>query len=215
MPARNIVAAQTNTELQNVLTFPDGGKNPKSAGFGYETDTQVLYIYDPVAAAFYGIPVAGFNGLTATAAQLNQIVAPNYAPVNAAPTAAPLAYARYNFAVDGGGAPGLITPAVNTTIPINAILTGCVINSTTALVGPTQLSIGLSAGGGGAAALLALTNTASFSLDAKIAGVPVPQTAATWIKMSAAGQITVTTTVAPASAGVIEIFVDYVLALNA
>lgn len=212
MPTRNIVAAQTNTELQNIAV--PAIQNPKAAGIGYETDTQLLYIYDPVANAYYGVPVTTLNGLTVPAATINQALAPNNAPVNQAPTLCPLAYARYNFAVDGGGAPGLITPAVNTTIPANAIITGCVINSTTALVGPTQLSIGLSAGGGGAAALLALTNTASFSLDAKIAGVPVPQTAATWIKMSAAGQITVTTTVAPASAGVIEIFVDYVLALN-
>lgn len=208
MPTQAIVAVAGTTARDSAKAFIGGGANPAVAFFCYDTTNQVLWVYDPVAASMFSVPMNPAQSLAAVAAL-------NYAPVSASPTAALIGYARYNFAVDGGGAPGLITPAVNTTIPINAIITGCVINSTTALVGPTQLSIGLSAGGGGAAALLALTNTASFSLDAKIAGVPVPQTAATWIKMSAAGSITVTTTVAPASAGVIEIWVDFVQALNA
>jgi hypothetical protein len=208
MPTQAIVAV-AGTTARNNSQAQITGSNPNVAFFCYDTTAQVLWVYDNIAAGFFSIPVNPAQALAAIASL-------NYAPVNAAPTAALIAYARYNFAVDGGGAPGLITPAVNTTIPINSILTGVVINAPTAFVGATNTtSVGLSAGGGGAAALLAATAVASWTIDVKLAGIPVPQTASTWIKMSVAGQITFTTAVAALTAGVAEVWVDFVQALNA
>jgi len=118
------------------------------------------------------------------------------------------ARAKYDFAVDGG-ATALITPKTGDTIPDNAILLACYINSTTAVLasgGAANVSVGLSAGAGGAAALLAATAKASFSLDAILVGVPVP---ATPIKMTAAGRITITPDTNALTAGVIEVVVIY------
>lgn len=124
-----------------------------------------------------------------------------------------VAHAIYSFATDGGGAPGLITPALNATIPANAIMVGATINATTAAVsgGATNISVGTSAGSS-ATSILAATAKASFSLGALLNGVPV---FATPVKMSAAGQITLTTSTTALSAGIFEIFVYYTIAANA
>jgi len=122
-----------------------------------------------------------------------------------------MARAKYDFAVDGGGAPGLITPATNCIIPDNAIILSGFANPTTALVGSsTTIAIGTSAGSS-ASALKAATAEATFSADALVALVPV-FTAATAVKMSAAGSITITTAVAALTAGVMEITVFYYVA---
>lgn len=126
------------------------------------------------------------------------------------PTNQIIGHAQYNFATDGGGAPGLITPANNVTIPANAVIVNVSINSTTAVTsaGTTTISIGTSAGSS-ATSLLAATAKASFSANAFVQGVPVPQTASTWVKMSAAGSITLTSATTAIGAGVIEIYVFY------
>jgi hypothetical protein len=124
-----------------------------------------------------------------------------------------VAHAVYNFATDGG-ATGLITPALNAVIPANAIVLGGIINPTTALVGATAtISWGTSAGSS-AASLKAATAVATYSIDALLATVPI-MTAATAFKMSAAGSITLTVAVVPLTAGIVEIFVHYVLPQNA
>lgn len=118
-------------------------------------------------------------------------------------------HARYNFAVDGG-ATGLITPAVNIVIPQNFVIQNVALNSTTAVLaagGAATVSVGLSAGGAGAAALVAATAKASWSANAFVPGIPVPQTASTWIKMSVPGTVTLTVATNPLTAGVIEIYV--------
>ena len=120
------------------------------------------------------------------------------------------ARAKYVYATDGGGAPGLITPALNATIPDNAIIVGGVANSTTAFAsgGTTNITIGTSAGSS-ASALLGTTAKASFSTDAILALVP---TFAVPLKMTAAGSITLTTATTALNAGVCEITVFYILA---
>lgn len=120
-----------------------------------------------------------------------------------------IAHAQYNFANDGG-ADALITPVNNATIPVNAVITNVVINSTTAVTsgGSATISIGTSAGSS-ASSLLAATAYTSFSLNAFQRGVPSPQTANTWVKLTAAGQITLTPAVATLTAGVIEVYVFY------
>jgi hypothetical protein len=126
-----------------------------------------------------------------------------------------VAKAVYNFAVDGG-AVGAIIPALSDTIPANAIVIGGVINSTTAVTsaGAATVSVGTSAGSG-AATILAATGKASFSIDAiqyYLAGTGPFGAAA--FKMTAAGQINITVAVAALTAGIVEIFVFYVLPAN-
>lgn len=119
-----------------------------------------------------------------------------------------VARARYDFAIDGG-AIGAITPSVSDTIPDNAIMIGSTVNSPTAVtsLGSATVAVGTTAGSS-ASAILAATAKASLSTDALINGVPV---LATPVKMTAAGRINLTVAVAALTAGVIEVFVYYVL----
>ncbi len=117
-------------------------------------------------------------------------------------------HATYSFASDGGPT-GLITPSVNATIPAKFVIQNVALNSTTAVTsgGSATVSVGISAGGGGAASLVAATAKASWSVNAFVQGIPVPQTASTWIKMSAPGVLTITVATTALTAGVIEIYV--------
>ena len=121
-----------------------------------------------------------------------------------------VAYARYNFAVDGG-AEATIVPAVNSTIPDNAIIFGVLVNSTTALTsgGSATIAIGTNAGSS-TTALKGATAVASYSTDALLAGTPV-FTAGTAVKLTAAGAITITVATATLTAGVMDIFAFYVV----
>lgn len=120
------------------------------------------------------------------------------------------AKAQYNFA-DGAG-PGLITPAFTANIPANAIIIGGIINSTSAATsgGAATISVGTSAGSS-AASILGATGVASFAANAMINSVA---TFAAPVKMSAAGNITLTIATAALTAGSIEITVLYILAIN-
>jgi hypothetical protein len=125
------------------------------------------------------------------------------------------ATARYSFAVDGG-AISLITPVKNATIPAGAVIVGGVISVPTASgavtsLGSATVSIGLSAGGAGAAALLAATAKATFANSALLQMIPKSSDSTTQILMSAAGTITCTVAVAALTAGIIDILVEYVI----
>ncbi len=121
-----------------------------------------------------------------------------------------VAHAIYDFAVDGGAS---CTPASNAVIPANAIIIGATVNPTTAplAVGSATLGVGTTAGST-STSILAATAKASLSIDALINGVP---TLAAPVKMSAAGSISVLIATGPLTAGVVEIFVYYVVAKNA
>lgn len=140
-------------------------------------------------------------------------VGPGFLPSNAAqfgPGVPLLARAKWDFAVDGG-AQGLITPKANTLLPDNAIILGGMLNSTTAFVGASAtVAFGTSAGSA-ANSLKAATAITSFTLDALVAVVPL-YTAATALKLTAAGRITMTVATADLSAGVVEISLIYILA---
>jgi hypothetical protein len=120
-----------------------------------------------------------------------------------------VAHAKYSFGVDGG-VTGLITPASTAVIPAKAIMIGGTVNVTTAVtsLGSATLSVGTSAGSS-ASALLAATAKASLGAAAIVNAVP---TLAVPVKMSAAGSITVTVGTADLTAGVVEIFIYYVVA---
>lgn len=119
------------------------------------------------------------------------------------------AKAIYNFAVDGG-AQGTITPKRTASLPKNAVIVGGSINSTTAFTsaGSATLAVGTSAGSS-TTSILGATAKASLSANALINAVPVW---ATPVKLSAAGNITVTIGTADATAGVVEITLLYYVA---
>ncbi len=121
-----------------------------------------------------------------------------------------VAHAQYSFAVDGGGI-ATLTPINNFTLPVNSIVIGCSLNSTTALTsgGSATIAVGLIGGGGATGSLVAATAVASWSLNAKVQAVPVPQTASTWIKLTASAQASVTIAVATVTAGILEIYCFY------
>ncbi len=125
-----------------------------------------------------------------------------------------VAHAIYNVLVDGGGAPGAVTPAINATIPANAILIGATINSPTALAatgGAANIEIGTTAGSS-ATSILTSTAKGTFTTDAVVNGTV---TLAAPVKMSAAGSINITSITNPFTTGLVEIFVYYVTAVNA
>lgn len=121
--------------------------------------------------------------------------------------AAVVYHAKYSFATDGG-AQGLITPAVNITIPTKFVIQNVALNSTTAVtsLGSATVSVGLSAGGAGAGALVAATAKASWGANAFVQAIPVPQDCSKWIKMSAPGTVTITVAAADLTAGIIEVY---------
>lgn len=126
-----------------------------------------------------------------------------------------MCHARYSFAVDGG-AVSTITPATNCTIPINAIIYRVLVNNVVAPVGSTgNVSVGLSAGAGGTAALMAATARGSLTIGTIFEGVPVVGTASTsnttLIKMTAAGTVTVTVATNALTAGILDIAVQWYL----
>lgn len=122
------------------------------------------------------------------------------------------ARARFDFAVDGG-AVATIALALADTVPAGAIMLALIANPTVALTsgGSATISIGLSAGGTGSAALKALTAVATYSLDAILAGVP---SFAVPVKTTADGLINVSVAVAVLTAGVMDIQVLYVMPIN-
>jgi predicted RecA/RadA family phage recombinase len=120
-----------------------------------------------------------------------------------------VAHMLYDFSVDGGAS---CTPANSDTIPINAVVFGGVVNSTTAVTasGSATVAIGTVAGSAGNSVLIA-TAKATLSADAVIA----PTCTATPFKMTAAGKLNVTVATGPLTAGVIEAWVMYTTAAAA
>lgn len=120
------------------------------------------------------------------------------------------AHGLYNFATDGG-AIGAINIALSDLIPAGAMLLGGTVNPTTALLsgGSATISVGVSAGlASPGAALKALTAVASYSIDVMLPLIP---TFAVPLKMSASGYLTITVAVATLTAGIMDIFVYYVI----
>ena len=125
-----------------------------------------------------------------------------------------VARGRYDFAVDGGGAPGLITLAQSDTIPLGAILVGGWIKVQTAFATATAVGVGTSAGSS-ATALIASTAIATLNSGTVSGVTPLVPTRAVPVVMSAAGTITITSTVAALTAGKMDVFVEYEMSLGA
>ncbi len=119
-----------------------------------------------------------------------------------------IAKATYDFAVDGG-AVSTITPA-GPTLPTKSIILGGTIDITTTLTsgGAATISVGTSAGSS-SASLKALTAVASWTAG-QMAIVPI-FTAATFLKLTAAGAITTSIAVAALTAGKFDVNLVYVV----
>jgi len=119
-------------------------------------------------------------------------------------------HVTYSFAVDGGTTP--VVPAGNCVIPINAVITNVGVQATTSVTasGSATVALGCVAGTAcGASSLMAATAKASLTAGTFGQSIPVPQTASTWVKTTAATGITLTIATGPLTAGVIEIYVMY------
>lgn len=114
----------------------------------------------------------------------------------------------YDFAVDGG-AQTTITPANSPLIPIGAIILGGTIDITTTLVGATAtIALGTSAGSS-TTSLKGATAVASWTAG-QLALVPV-FTAATYVKLTAAGRPTLTIATANLTAGKFDVNLVYLI----
>jgi len=123
-----------------------------------------------------------------------------------------IARGYYDFAADGGGAPGLITLAQSDSIPLGAIMIGGVIKVKTAFVGATNVGVGTSAGSS-STALIVSTAIATLNTGTVSGVTALVPTNTTPVLMTAAGTLTITSTVAPLSAGKMDILVEYLMPL--
>ncbi len=119
---------------------------------------------------------------------------------------------KYDFSIDGGvvstitlGTPGTSGPS----IPATAIILDVTLNSVVAPVGSgASIAFGVSAGGS-TTTLKASTAITSFTLDALLKGAMSP---AAPVKMTAAGYPTITISGAALTAGVVEGWIEYLVA---
>jgi len=111
--------------------------------------------------------------------------------------------ARYDFSTDGG-AIGTITPADNFTLPSGSIILGAVTRAKTAMTSDGSATVALAIGGVDIKTATAFDDAAYVGTDAQLARTSLNLT-------SASGQVTFTVAVAALTAGVVDIYVEYML----
>lgn len=119
------------------------------------------------------------------------------------------AHFLYDFSIHGG-AIGDIT-LENDVIPDDALVVSGAVHVKTALTSDGSATIAMYLLT--AADVLAATAVASYSLAANIVVKQVPQTASTWLKMTAKKNLKLTVAVAALTAGKAEIFLDYYMGI--
>lgn len=120
-----------------------------------------------------------------------------------------IARARYDFAVDGGGSPGLITLANSDIVPKGAVVVNGTISCKTAASTGSSPTIALGTSAGSAAnSIKTATASSSFSADAIVSWT------ATKFRMSADGTITATTATAALTAGTFDVMLEYIMAVE-
>jgi hypothetical protein len=186
-------------------------------------NNRVLIEWNPMAGAigyniYYTTTSTAPTGAALATTFLGSTTAPNFTDAGASNSPGTgfvvydgvrVARARYEFDIDGDPlAPGLITLANSDTIPAGAILIAATLYTSTAFAGATNVGVGTSAGSS-ATSIRASTAIATFT---GLLNGSVTQIAP--VRMTAAGTITITSTVAPLTAGVMEIIVLYVMGIN-
>jgi hypothetical protein len=123
--------------------------------------------------------------------------------------AAGVAKMTYSFASDGG-AIGTIIPTSSPTVPVGAIILGGAIDITTQVTSGGAATIALGFGSGAqAAALKAATAVASFTTGTTMTMIPL-FTAATYYKLTASAQMSLTVAAFALTAGRFDVNVVYV-----
>ena len=120
------------------------------------------------------------------------------------------ARARYDFAVDGDPiGPGLITLANSDTIPLGAVVTNATFSVTTAISTGSSPTVACGTSAGSAAnSIKTATASSSFSTNAIVSWT------GTKFRMSAAGTVTITSATAALTAGVMDILIEYAMAIG-
>jgi hypothetical protein len=193
-------------ELHVVAPGAGGAGHEPSVGSGSEVPVKIFLPSSQSVDAFEILTAAGVVLFS-----INSAGAIASGPGSAAGLGTlGVAHAVYNFATDGGAS---CTPALNAVIPSHAILIGATVNVPTAVTAAGSATVGIgTTAGSSSTSILAATAKATLSLDALINGVP---TFAAPVKMSASGSISIVVATGPLTAGVIEVFVYYVVPQNA
>jgi hypothetical protein len=188
-----------------------------------DTNNRVLVEWYPSALAigyniYYTTTSTPPTGAALATTFLASVTAPNFTDkgISNSPAAGfvvfdgfRVARARYEFDIDGDPlAPGLITLANSDTIPNGAIIVGATLYTSTAFAGATNVGVGTSAG---SSATSIKASTAIASLTGAVNG---SVTFAAPVHMTAAGTVTITSTVAALTAGVMDILIYYVMGIN-
>lgn len=188
-----------------------------------DNNNRVLVEWNPMAGAigynvYYTTSSTAPTGAALATTFLGSVTAPNFTDtgISTSPAKGFVVYdgvrtarARYEFDIDGDPlAPGLITLANSDTIPNGAIMIAAILYTSTAFATATQVSVGTSAGSS-ATSIRVATNIATFT---GLLNGSVTQIAP--VRMTADGTITITSTVAALTAGVMDIVVLYVMGIN-
>lgn len=112
-----------------------------------------------------------------------------------------VAKATYSFAVDGG-AVGTITPVTNHLVPKNAIITRAWTDARTSMTSGGSATVALACGGVTIKSATAFDNSAYVGLDDQVTAPA---------KTNAAGYITFTVATAALTAGIVDIYVEYIV----
>lgn len=117
---------------------------------------------------------------------------------------------KYDFSIDGGAVSTLVPANNKFTLPKNAVIVGGTINATTAATsgGSATVAVGTDAGSS-TTSILGATAVASLSANALINSAA---TLAAPVKLTAAGNVSLTIATAALTAGVIEVTLFYFVA---
>jgi len=224
---------------RSAFSGPVGVTTPAALGGGFQSQSGIVNIgtgpyvalfwnpspgaiaYDVVVTATTTYPSGQSNiglvtGLTANSYADATAASPGnspyllYTPFNS--TYLNIAFARYDFAVDGGAISTLTPASRSDSIPAFAVLVAGILKVTTAFTsgGAPTLSIGTTAGSSSSS----IANAIALATLAANALIATASTYAAPVRMTAAGQINVTIAAATYTAGAIEIFVPYLLPSN-
>lgn len=198
---------RTNWRVSGADGLVDFGALPQFAPNGVNYANTTYYGVDGIHPNQTGHNVMA----AALTAALNNLTA-DPGPVSFGTPIPGTCHAQYSFSNDGGGAPGLITPLTNCTVPANSTVKSASVRWTTGAGGSGSLvSIGLAGAGGGSASILASTGAASLAGQIQSA---VTDSTASWVHVTTPGGITLTTSGAPLTAGVCEVTLTYETTAN-
>jgi len=117
-----------------------------------------------------------------------------------------IAKATYSFATDGG-AISTITPSISDIIPANAIITAVYTDVTTTVTSGGSATVAVNAG---ATVIVTAATLSTLVWNSTAKTKQTLAASATAIKPSAAGRITLTVAVAALTAGVVNVYVEYI-----